>query len=441
MWSLIPFFAEHWKTASRPVGADLGQGSFQFQFGSREDLQLVLDNRPYHFAHWMIILERWEPTISPSFPSQIPFWIKVQGVPLHLWNEATLRSIGEDLGYFECWEITSLAAKMRVHINGLLPLITEYTLEFANGAEVVATLVYEKLEKHCSKCFMLNHEDIDCSNVIPTPLQIPAPLTTKRIESGQPSRHQNLPSPHANHRSSPQLIASDSRNERERFEFKARSDSNHGPSRFGESLRKGGRGDNYQPDRSRGSSYRSEYRSNHDRYQNKHRRSPPRWVETGRRISASVYSGSLSKNRDLDRGTTQSRDRFSDGGSVSHHSSSKRNHTETPYPPRLPNPPEPNQRNHATVPEVALEEAREEIREVMVQYSNVADPSENAARKERVRLAEEHGEIEETAIRLVRNACSTLVQDQEQERETTVRERIPAKQRLGSSQVPLIQEP
>lgn len=151
MWSLIPFFAEHWKTASRPVGADLGQGSFQFQFGSREDLQLVLDNRPYHFAHWMIILERWEPTISPSFPSQIPFWIKVQGVPLHLWNEATLRSIGEDLGYFECWEITSLVAKIRVHINGLLPLITEYTLEFANGAEVVAILVYEKLEKHCSK--------------------------------------------------------------------------------------------------------------------------------------------------------------------------------------------------------------------------------------------------------------------------------------------------
>ena len=70
MWSLIPFLSDHWKCDLRPIGADLGQGCFQFQFASDKDLPKVLDNQPYHFARWMIILQRWEPTLSPSFPSQ-----------------------------------------------------------------------------------------------------------------------------------------------------------------------------------------------------------------------------------------------------------------------------------------------------------------------------------------------------------------------------------
>lgn len=48
----------------------------------------------------------------------------------------------------------------------------------------------------------------------------------------------------------------------------------------------------------------------------------------------------------------------------------------------------------------ALNEAREEIRGVMQQNVNCADPSESAARKERVRLANEKGEEEEAARNL-----------------------------------------
>lgn len=84
---------------------------------------MVLDNIPYHFAHWMIILEQWEPTTSPSFPSKIPFWIQVLGVPVHLWNEAILESIGHDIGWFDRGEITATKSRLRAEVNGLLPLI------------------------------------------------------------------------------------------------------------------------------------------------------------------------------------------------------------------------------------------------------------------------------------------------------------------------------
>ncbi|KFK36286.1 hypothetical protein AALP_AA4G102900 [Arabis alpina] len=158
MWALLPFPADHWTVSTRPVGTDLGQGKFQYQFASEENLLEVLANRPYHFAHWMIILQRWEPWLAASFPSEIPFWIQIQGVPSQLWSKVMLVNLAANIGTFENHEISVTSARMRVKINGLEPLITSSTLEFKNGDEVEAVLMYEKLEKHCSLCFMLNHE-------------------------------------------------------------------------------------------------------------------------------------------------------------------------------------------------------------------------------------------------------------------------------------------
>ncbi|KAF2607799.1 hypothetical protein F2Q68_00043305 [Brassica cretica] len=43
-----------------------------------------------------------------------------------------------------------------------------------------------------------------------------------------------------------------------------------------------------------------------------------------------------------------------------------------------------------------------EVREIMIQYTKSSDPTESAARKERMRQAEEQGEVEETALKIVR---------------------------------------
>lgn len=111
----------------------------------------------------MIILQRTEPSVDQSFPSQIPFWVRVQGIPKHLWYEETFKSIGNDIGIYEKQEITDSSARMRVQINGLVPLVMSSIIEFEEGFEVISRLVYEKLEKHCSFCFRLDHELQDCT--------------------------------------------------------------------------------------------------------------------------------------------------------------------------------------------------------------------------------------------------------------------------------------
>lgn len=76
----------------------------------------LIPSLPYHFGYWMVILQRWKPVISESFPSLIPFWIRIKGLPLHFWQDAMI---------FE----------------------------------------YERLESHSSKCLLLSHKSEHCPSV------------------------------------------------------------------------------------------------------------------------------------------------------------------------------------------------------------------------------------------------------------------------------------
>lgn len=75
-----------------------------------------------------------------------------------MWDEQTIEDLGKNLGMFEKLEISQTSVKMCVQINGLLPIIKSSVIEYSNGDEVTATFVYEKLDKHCSKCLRLDHD-------------------------------------------------------------------------------------------------------------------------------------------------------------------------------------------------------------------------------------------------------------------------------------------
>ncbi|XP_018458887.1 uncharacterized protein At4g02000-like [Raphanus sativus] len=108
----------------------------------------------------MLILQKWEPVVSDSFPSRISFWVQVHGIPLHYWTDGTINAIGAVLGPIESREVNK--ARLRVQINGLRPLIMCMDLELPSKKIVEIVLEYEHLEKHCFFCKSLSHEDGDC---------------------------------------------------------------------------------------------------------------------------------------------------------------------------------------------------------------------------------------------------------------------------------------
>lgn len=162
MTAVLPYLTRKWNLVGQIHGSDLGNHCFQFRFQDEKEMKKVLDNRLYQVGRWMIILQRWEPIISPTFPSQIPFWITLRGIPLHFWHERVIMDIGQELGELDHYILTKTSARARVFIDGLKPLPQDTVLEFSSGEECIVTFSYEKLENFCSYCLKLTHLESYC---------------------------------------------------------------------------------------------------------------------------------------------------------------------------------------------------------------------------------------------------------------------------------------
>ncbi|KAL0693087.1 hypothetical protein Bca4012_060267 [Brassica carinata] len=93
----------------------------------------------------------------------------------------------------------------------------------------------------------------------------------------------------------------------------------------------------------------------------------------------------------------------------------------------------PLQRIQEALPREALDAALGEVREAMIQYTSCADPTESAARRERLRLSEELGEIEETAANMVRTSLAIKADQNKKAATAASPKRTPALLRLGPS--------
>ena len=85
------------------------------------------------------------------------------------------------------------------------------------------------------------------------------------------------------------------------------------------------------------------------------------------------------------------------------------------------------------IPPDAVKAAMGEIREVMTQYASCADPTESAARKERIRQAEVQGQIETSAVQMVKASMArdTTGPAPPPTLATSAQQRLPIVDRLG----------
>lgn len=186
--ALLVMLPKFWKVEERVTGADLGMGKFQFHFEREEDIEAVLEMQPYHFDYWMLTLARWQPRMPKNFPSEIPFWIKVEGVPLELWSTDTFQSIGDAIG--ETTDVDLDFGKMRVVLDSEKELCFETEVDFKGGEfyeeeEALVLLKYDKLFGFCKLCFKLCHDEDHC------PLNPRSPTKkkeTKEIEERKEER-------------------------------------------------------------------------------------------------------------------------------------------------------------------------------------------------------------------------------------------------------------
>jgi len=400
LWSMFPFLSNRWNLKGKASGSDLGRGCFQFCFDYEEDLQRVLDN--YHYDQWMVILKKWEPVISEDFPSLIPFWIEVQGLPKHFWQPEMLRTIGEDFGEVTEIDISNSSSKFKVTIDGLKPLVKETLVEFRDGSEALISLEYKNLKNHCSYCLRLSHEKKDCPGLKEEKEE--APSNSAAPLPGQKSVTRNYYSPLDN--------------------FAAPSRANSLPTK-GVSSNDTSRHLSRQADLNRSNKHFCSFSTNHqsvshrtleaDRHRNPSDNSGHR-SKSSSRYSPRPYA---SNRRDLTRDLRDSsRPNFSQNNlelqwrekttfrvsprlDSSDSSRPRRPPLErldlsSEVPSRLPSPP----------PVPTTDDIMGDLREVTLQYVSCADPTESAARRRHVIQGEERGLMAETASNMLEAARS-----------------------------------
>lgn len=407
MWSLFPFLLNRWNLRGKAVGADLGRGVFQFKFDNEDDLLKVLDNRPYHFDQWMVILQRWEPTISDDFPSLIPFWVELQGLPKHFWQPEMLTTIGEEFGELMDMEISSSSAKIRVLLNGLQPITKESVVEFPDGSETIVYLDYKNLKSHCQHCQRLTHDLKSCPGLQSEKQhQVKAlsqttsksPQVTRGIARNYYSPGDNFLAPKttsqdSDRRSSPHRDQNPLKRRHEDSGLRHHSSRSYRPSQSQWSPR---RSSEKATDHYRNSNQRESTRSPHFREgnSNSHHNSNLQWREKtpiSRETPLEVSDSSRSRRPPLERNVSNY-DQISKSPLQRLYSNTKRAIT--------------NEVSTSSPGIPSKEQVLSDLRDVTIQYTSCGDPTESAARKLRVIQGEARGLMNETATNIIEAAIA-----------------------------------
>lgn len=386
IWALIPSLPRKWNFRGRAEGSDLGHNCFQFRFEREDDLQRVLDNRPYHFGYWMVILQKWEPVISPTFPSLIPFWIKIKGLPLHYWHDTIIINIGRKIGTYRSHELTKTTARVKVLVDGLKPLIKESVIEYASGEESRISLEYERLENHCSICGMLSHVHTSCPMKTPTEESDhePRDITRRDSRRSSPARYTTSTNYHKREPTKSHNLSYSQRYDRHGNPFGKRVATKQTR--------------NPPPEKTTSQTNGS-----------------PKGITTGRGTGREttenpspqyVHRREYLQRRDVRPNTSYPRSQIKEW-------------REKPGTPNIP--PSPKITNHGTLPQEnslntpiqpipTMEAVIEELQETTRQYLSCTDATESAARRQRVLQSEAKGDLEETAAGIIAAAKLQLEQ-------------------------------
>nr|POF05709.1 uncharacterized protein CFP56_39797 [Quercus suber] len=89
-----------WKFGSDLKIIDVGEGLFQFKFAMESQLVWVLNNGPWSFDNYYLLLRRWEKRMNASSIefTHCPLWVQVWGLPFELFSEDVAKDIGMRIG-------------------------------------------------------------------------------------------------------------------------------------------------------------------------------------------------------------------------------------------------------------------------------------------------------------------------------------------------------
>ncbi|KAG2331652.1 hypothetical protein Bca52824_002832 [Brassica carinata] len=151
MERMIDYMPTAWRVYGRVRGIALSRDRFQFVFQREEDLQTVLDDRPWSYNHWAMVIDRWTANPPENFLQSMELWIRIRHIPVNLFTTDTMFALAKEIGKVEEIAYDPKVSHTKDYIRAKITFNT-----------VTIAYEYEKIHKRCFHCLRLTHEKIRC---------------------------------------------------------------------------------------------------------------------------------------------------------------------------------------------------------------------------------------------------------------------------------------
>ncbi|CAE6132178.1 unnamed protein product [Arabidopsis arenosa] len=144
-----------WKLEGRITSGINEDGSVQFFFKQEHQLLTILDNGPWTYKDWLVVVDRWTRRTYPDYLRIIRFWVKILNLPDDSRNDRVVSEVGGVLGHVDEIHIQQPTSEQAGEVWVRVPIDISAKLTFAS----------------------LNHLASGCNVQIPEPeqLQVLAP--------------------------------------------------------------------------------------------------------------------------------------------------------------------------------------------------------------------------------------------------------------------------
>ncbi|KAK5792992.1 hypothetical protein PVK06_034126 [Gossypium arboreum] len=113
-----------WKTRRKFGIYAAEQNLFQISFEEEDDLEMIMDGRPWFFKRQLIIFDRLKEAIERSKIKLVssPFWLRVGSCPPECEMKDLMHAIGSTFGGILRLEIQNETCRMKAVLNARKPL-------------------------------------------------------------------------------------------------------------------------------------------------------------------------------------------------------------------------------------------------------------------------------------------------------------------------------
>ncbi|KAA3458458.1 reverse transcriptase [Gossypium australe] len=153
-----------WKTKKKFEIRSEGQNLFSVIFYSEEDLEQILEGRPWLFRKYLVLFDRLVSSIDRDliYLTSSPFWIKIGPCLPNFDKKDMLYAIGCTFGGVIRSEIDDEFCRLRVNLDVQKPLRRGIFASSGSSINSWVPFKYEKLPIFCFGCGHLGHGLQDC---------------------------------------------------------------------------------------------------------------------------------------------------------------------------------------------------------------------------------------------------------------------------------------